>query len=132
MKYLLTFVRDPDWMHDRTEEERRQGMEAWNAFDRQAIEAGVLLACAPLEHPSGAKTVRVSDAGDHSVTDGPFAETKEQLGGFALLDVASEEEALAWAHKVPLRGGLIEVREVKDLSSWGYEMKVPEPIRVAA
>ena len=86
MKYLLTFVRDQDMMFEGTEEEMRQAMEAWNEFNREAAEAGVLIANEALELPKTAKTVRVSDAGDHVITDGPFAETKEQLGGFCLID----------------------------------------------
>jgi hypothetical protein len=133
MSYLLTFVRDQFAMYDATDEQMRQAMEAWNEFDREAIEAGVMLACAPLEHPSTGKTLRVGPSGEHSVTDGPFAETKEQLGGFALLACDSMDEALEWAGKVPMPpDGKIEVREVKDLSAWGYELKIPEPFRAVA
>ena len=87
MKYLLTFVRDQDQMYEGTEEEMRQAMEAWNEFNREAIEAGVLIANEALELPKTAKTVRDrATPGDHAITDGPFAETKEQLGGFCLID----------------------------------------------
>jgi hypothetical protein len=96
-------------------------MEAWNEFNRQAMDAGVMIADEALELPNTAKTVRVTD-GEPVVTDGPFAETKEQLGGFALIDVADLDEAIAWAKKVPLRpDSLVEVRAVKDLTPYGYE-----------
>jgi hypothetical protein len=122
MKYLLTFVRDEEKMYEGTEEEMRAGMEAWNEFNREATEAGVLLANEALELPKTAKTVSVRDAGDHDVTDGPFAETKEQLGGFCLIDCDGLEEAIGWAKKVPLRpDSKVEVRQVKDLSPYGYE-----------
>ncbi|HMA26728.1 MAG TPA: YciI family protein [Solirubrobacterales bacterium] len=114
MKYLLTFLRDQDRMYEATEEEMKRAMDAWNAFDREAIEAGALIAIEPLEEPASAKTIRVAEDGEHSVTDGPFAETKEQLGGFCLLECASLEEAIGWAEKVPMGAGAIEVRAVKD------------------
>jgi hypothetical protein len=128
MKYLLTFVRDQERMYDATEEEMKQAMDAWNAFDREAIEAGVLIANEPLEHPSEAKTIRIDDGGSATITDGPFAETKEQLGGFCLIECASLEEAMGWARKVPMGAGGIEVRKVMDLSPYGYESSTPGPI----
>jgi hypothetical protein len=128
MKYLLTFVRDQDRMYDATEEEMQKVMDAWNAFDREAMEAGALIANEPLEHPSGAKTIRIAESGEAIVTDGPFAETKEQLGGFCLLECDSLDEALGWAKKVPMGAGGIEVRKVMDLSAYGYESSTPGPI----
>jgi hypothetical protein len=125
MKYLLTFVRDRDQMYEGTEEEMKAGMEAWNEFNREATDAGVLIADEALELPETAKTVRVTD-GEPVVTDGPFAETKEQLGGFALIDCADIDEAIAWAKKVPLRpDSKVEVRAVKDLTPYGYESVAP-------
>ncbi|HEY1238739.1 MAG TPA: YciI family protein [Solirubrobacterales bacterium] len=121
MRYLLTFVRDADRMYEGTEEEMKAGMEAWNEFNREAREAGVLIANEALELPNTASTVRITD-GEPVITDGPFAETKEQLGGFALIDVAGLDEAIAWAKKVPLRpDSKVEVRAVKDLTPYGYE-----------
>jgi hypothetical protein len=122
MKYLLTFVRDQDQMYDGTDEEKKAEMEAWNEFNREAMNAGVLIANEALELPDTAKTVRVDEGADRTVTDGPFAETKEQLGGFCLIDVDGPEQAMEWAMKVPLRpGSKIEVRAVKDLRPYGYE-----------
>ena len=130
MKYLLTFVRDQDLMFEGTEEEMRQAMDAWNEFDREAIDAGVLIANEALELPKTAKTVRVAEGGDHAITDGPFAETKEQLGGFCLIDVNGVDEAIEWAKKVPMRpGSKVEVRAVKDLSPYGYRGVTPEAVQ---
>ena len=133
MKYLLTFVRDQDQMFEANEEEMRKGMEAWNAFDREAIDAGVLIANEALELPRTAKTVRIVEGGEPAVTDGPFAETKEQLGGFCLIDCADLDEAISWAKKVPLRpDSKVEVRQVKDLSEYGYQGATPGPIETSA
>jgi hypothetical protein len=120
MKYLLTFVRDQERMYG-TAEDTKAGMAAWNEFNREAAEAGVMIANEALELPQTAKTVRVTED-SHTVTDGPFAETKEQLGGFCLIDVDDLDEAIGWAKKVPLRPeSSIEVRAVKDLTPYGYE-----------
>ncbi len=55
------------------------------------------------------------------VTDGPFAETKEQVGGFYLIECENLDEALEWAKKVPVSGGGVEVRPVMDYTQFGYE-----------
>ena len=133
MKYLLTFVRDQDQMFEANEEEMRKGMEAWNAFDREAIDAGVLIANEALELPRTAKTIRIVEGGEPAVIDGPFAETKEQLGGFCLIDCADLDEAIGWAKKVPLRpDSKVEVRQVKDLSAYGYQTATPGPLQANA
>jgi hypothetical protein len=72
--------------------------------------AGVLVDSGPLQPPSSATTVRVRD-GEPLVTDGPFAELKEQIGGYYVLDCADLDEALRWAARIPAaRFGAIEVR----------------------
>ena len=132
MKYMLTFVRDQDDMYEASQEEMKAAMEAWTAFDREAVEAGALIACEPLELPKTAKTIALAADGKATVTDGPFAETKEQLGGFALLECADLDEAMGWAHKVPMGRGKIEVRKVMDLSPYGYESSTVPPARARA
>jgi hypothetical protein len=79
MKYMLTFISDRSGM-DASPEEMKEAMDRWTEFDKEAVEAGALIACEPLEDASGATTIRLGDGGDKAVTDGPFAETKEQLG----------------------------------------------------
>jgi hypothetical protein len=133
MKYLLTFVRDQDDMYRGTDEEMKAAMEAWNAFDKEAVDAGALIACEPLEHPKEATTIRFGADGKQTVTDGPFAETKEQLGGFALLECKDADEAMEWAAKVPLRpGSVLEVRQVMDLSPYGYTTSTVSPAKAGA
>ena len=74
-----------------------------------------------LQQSSTATTVRLTDDGKRVVTDGPFAEAKEQVGGFYVLECADLDEALAWAQKVPVTGGAIEVRPVFDVSQFAEE-----------
>jgi hypothetical protein len=130
MKFLMTFVVPERSVDTSSDEEMREAMAAWNEFDRQATEAGVLIACEPLEAPNEVRTLSVSD-GSVSVTDGPFAESKEQVGGFALFDCSGMDEALEWARKVPLDEGHIEVRPVMDLSRFGFESPTQEPQEAA-
>jgi hypothetical protein len=128
MKFLLTFVVEEGAM-DSSPEEMREALERWTAFDDEAAQAGALIACEPLEESSAAKTLRVPREGEPALTDGPFAESKEQLGGFCLLECADAEEALGWARKVPLREGSIEIRPVMDLTQFGYESRTLTPAR---
>jgi hypothetical protein len=83
MKYLLSFVVDEGAMEAASPEEMREGMERWSAFDEEATQKGALIACEPLENSSAATTVHLREDGERIVSDGPFAESKEQLGGFA-------------------------------------------------
>lgn len=93
---------------------------AENMAARKAIaDAGVLVDCGPLQPTSTATTVRVRD-GEALLTDGPYAELKEQLGGFYLLDCADLDEALRWAQTIPAaRLGAVEVRPVMDTGGLG-------------
>jgi hypothetical protein len=79
--------------------------------------AGCLIESQQLEAPKTARTVRLRD-GHTAITDGPFAETKEVLAGFNLIEAASEEEALRIAQSFPwIRFGSIEVRPVRDFEA---------------
>jgi hypothetical protein len=131
MKYLLTFVVDERTMGEASPEEMKEALERWSAFDDEATEKGALIACEPLEGSSSATTVHIRD-GDRIVSDGPFAETKEQLGGFALLECGDRDEALEWANKVPMRAGSIEVRPVMDLTPYGYQSRTVSPAKAVA
>jgi hypothetical protein len=130
MKYLLTFVVEQGGMEDASQEEMQRGIEAWSAFDSEAAERGALIACEPLE--PAATTIQLRGDDEPIVTDGPFADTKEQLGGFCLLECASLDEAREWADKVPMRTGAIEIRPVMDLSPFGYQSKTLSPARASA
>ena len=128
MRYLLSFIVEEGAMENTSPEEMREGLERWSAFDDNATERGVLIACEPLEGDSVATTIHIRDDGERIVTDGPFAESKEQLGGFCLLECDNLDEALEWAGKVPMRAGSIEVRPVMDLSRFGYESRTVAPL----
>ena len=91
-------------------------MKEHNAFGAEAGAAGVIVGGEALQDTSTATTIRDKDGSD-VITDGPFAETKEQLGGFYMLEAPNLDDALKWAAKIPHPGGCIEVRPVIDFSA---------------
>ena len=94
-------------------------MAAYNAFRKEAVDAGVLQAGDALEDATEARTVRVRD-GQTLVTDGPFAETKEEFGGYYIIDAPSIDEAIKWAAKIPgAKRGSIEVRPIWEIPGSG-------------
>ena len=91
-------------------------MDEYNAFTKEVRDRGVFVAGEALHPTNTATTIRLRD-GQKTVTDGPFAETKEQLGGFYIVNCQNLDEALEYAAKIPgARHGSIEVRPVVDWS----------------
>jgi hypothetical protein len=111
MKYLITIYGDESAAADATPEQMKEIVDAWGAITEEMTESGAFLAGEGLQPSATATTVRnVGGDGETTVTDGPFAESKEQLGGFYLLECDDLDEALGWAKKLPMRGGDVEVR----------------------
>jgi hypothetical protein len=131
MRYLMSFIVEEGAMENASPEEMQESLERWAAFDDEAVARGAMIACEPLEGSSVATTVDVREDGERIVTDGPFAESKEQLGGFCLLECENLDEALEWARKVPMRAGSIEIRPVMDLSRFGYQSRTVAPVNAA-
>ena len=111
MQYMLLIYNSGDWQ-DLSPEQQQEIGGAYFAFTEELQAAGKMVAGNALQPTSTATSVRVRD-GETLTTDGPFAETKEVLGGYYLIDVESLDEALAWAAKIPGAAyGTIEVRPV--------------------
>ncbi|MBB3036870.1 YciI family protein [Hoyosella altamirensis] len=93
--------------------------EDWMVYDKEVREAGILVSGESLADLVTATTVRVSPDGERTVTDGPFAESREVLGGFYVLDVPNLDVALDWAARCPgARGsGSIVVRPIADFDA---------------
>ena len=111
-----------------TEEQYEEGVRAEDAgamskFNQTLIQAGVLLALDGL-HPAS-KGARVTLAGGKpTITDGPFTEAKELVGGYWLIDVKSKEEAVEWASRAPINeGDVIEVRQVFEMEDHSPEVQ---------
>jgi hypothetical protein len=112
MKYMLLVYLDEKTL-DEAEREQCYGESAQLAQDLNS--SGQYLAAAPLHPTSTATSVRVRD-GKRLVTDGPFAETREQLGGYFLIDAKSLDAAIAIAGRIPAaRVGTVEIRPVMEI-----------------
>ena len=111
MKYLLLMYTDAAEAPDMTNAEAQQAAQRdWVAFMQEAQQSGTLLANHGLAPDSVATTVRIRD-GKTLTTDGPFAETHEQLAGFSLFECKDLDEAIRWATKIPtVKYGSVEIR----------------------
>ena len=114
MKYLLMdYVNESGWPTiPRAEQERWLG--AYRAYMQAMTQAGVLRSSSGLYPTSSATTVRVAE-GKPQVLDGPYADTKEQLGGFHIIEVPDLDAAISWAARSPTAlHGTVEVRPIRE------------------
>jgi hypothetical protein len=119
MKFLLTIYNDESGFASATPEQTQQMMAAYGEVGEAMQKAGVILGGEGLQPSSTATTVTVRD-GETLTTDGPFAETREQLGGYYLLECRDLDEAISWAARIPgSHYGSIEVRPVMDYEAAG-------------
>ena len=112
MKYAL-LIHDDESFHSFTDTQRADLIGAHQAYVQALVEAGVMVGGEPLGPSADAVAVRA----DGTVHDGPYIDSKEQLGGFYLIDVANRDEAVKWARRLPQAtpdGGGVEVRPVPD------------------
>lgn len=110
MQYVIMVYEDEELFASRTNENKKKHMGAFNAYSSAMQNAGVMLGAAGLLPPETATVVRTSD-GRLMVQDGPFSDSKEQLGGIFLIEVPDLDAALEWAAKCPTASGMgVEVR----------------------
>ncbi len=110
MKYMLLMYAKESIAQGFNPEEFQAANQAWQAFTKDAQNAGVLVANNGLSPVATATTVRLRD-GKRLTTDGPFAETHEQLAGYYLLNCKDLDEAIGWASRLPIaKYGSVEVR----------------------
>lgn len=108
---------DADWAPD------PEDVGKMTAYNEQLTKAGVLLALDGLHPPSEGAVVRFP-GGKPTVTDGPFAEAKEVVGGYWVIDVPSRDDAIAWASRCPMGDGdAIEVRRVFEMSDFPADVQ---------
>ena len=123
MKYLILIQSNPRSMavwETLTDTERMEFGRGHRRLSAAMEEAGILVASEGLADPSLAKFVSVRDE-ETIASDGPYAEVKEHLAGFYLIDVPGWDEAVAWAAKVPDAANTeVEVRPVLDMSGWDF------------
>ena len=113
MEYLALVYDDPTGWETMTAAEQASAMEGYMAVAQEARAAGAMVDGSALAPTTAATSVRVRN-GELLVTDGPYAEAKESLGGYYLLSCDTMDEAIAWAAKIPsaAHGGAVEVRPV--------------------
>jgi hypothetical protein len=118
MQFMLLIYTDESGQQTVPEDELRHMYAQYGTFSRELKDAGKLGPNEELDHPTTARSLRLEN-GQPVITDGPYAETREQLGGFYLIEADSMDEALRWAAKVPSAAhGTIEVRPIKDNSAY--------------
>ena len=112
MQYMLLIYDEERVLQEMSEEERNAFIGEYFAYSQELKDAGAYVAGDALQPTATATTLSVR-SGETLTTDGPFAETKEQLGGYYLIEADSLDSALEWAAKIPsARIGKIEVRPV--------------------
>ena len=112
MQFLLTLYSDESQWNKMTTEQQQQGVAAYAAYGQALQAAGVLVGSNRLRPSDTATTLRTTN-GKTQVLDGPFIESKEQLGGYYLIDAPDLDAALSWAGKCPgVAHGIVEVRAI--------------------
>lgn len=110
MQFALLIYESPEAFASRKSDGSGPYTSAWRAYHKALVESGAFVGGEPLEVPETGTTVRIKE-GKRSVQDGPYADTKEQLGGFTILELPSLDAALEWAARCPAAAyGAVEVR----------------------
>jgi hypothetical protein len=110
VKYALLIYEEPETFNNREQLEGSEYFGAWRAYYQSLVQAGVYVGGDPLQTPDTATTVSQRDGKKH-IQDGPYANTKEQLAGFIILELPSLDAALDWAARCPTTShGAVEVR----------------------
>lgn len=114
MRYMILIYGDPNVYAQMSQDTQQEEFASYMAFNQEAGERGVLTFAGQLQPATLATTVRIRD-GKTLTTDGPYAETKEHLGGFYVLDCKDLDEAIALAAKLPVaKHGSVEIRPVME------------------
>ena len=115
MQYMLLIYAEEGRWENLSEEERETAMQRYRDFTEELRSAGAMVAGDRLQPSANATTVRVRE-GEQLVTDGPFAETKETLGGYYLIEADSLDDAIQWATKLPgSYHGSVEIRAIAEV-----------------
>jgi hypothetical protein len=110
MQYMLMLFAPESGWSEMTQAQQEQAMGAYTAYTESLKNAGVLTGVNRLQPTSTATTVRVAN-GKSQVLDGPYADSKEQLGGYYIIDVPDLDAAISWANRCPAAShGVVEVR----------------------
>lgn len=123
MRFMMIMHPDPRTAYAGPGAPPVEAVRAMSRYNRSLVEAGVLLTADGLAGPAEGARVRYA-GGQATVVDGPFAEAKEIVGGFWILQVRTREEALEWARRIPAADGdMVEVRRVFELEDFPPEVQ---------
>lgn len=114
MQFMVSLVTDGSMAERMGPEQMRKMGERMGAFMGELQGAGALVHTGRLAPAADARTLRYGEEGRPVVTDGPFAETKEQIAGYMILECRDLDEAMDWVQKMPVAGGSLEVRPIAE------------------
>ncbi|MGH7522414.1 MAG: YciI family protein [Gemmatimonadales bacterium] len=116
MRYLCLIYEDEKWWEQASEDDMKKGMADYNAFTESAKKNGHYIGGEALQPTTTAKSVQVRN-GKVSTTDGPYVETKEQLGGYYLINAKDLNDAIQVASRIPgAKHGTVEVRPIMEFN----------------
>jgi hypothetical protein len=125
MKYMLVLIGDESQYADWSQEDIQRDMQRWDEYTKQLVAAGAFVSGEGLGPSANVTTLRIQN-GERILTDGPFAETKEQIGGFYVIEAKDLDEAIDWAAKLPsAEYGVTEIRPVMDYEAAGMDDTQP-------
>ena len=112
MQYLLMLYLDEPGWSNLSKDEQAQGVAAYGAYTEALKKAGILAGSNRLQPSAAATTVRIAN-GKSQVLDGPYADSKEQVGGYYMIDVPDLDAAISWAARCPTAShGIVELRPI--------------------
>jgi hypothetical protein len=122
MRFMLSLIGDEAFVAEATPEQMDEIVAEMEEFNDELKKAAVFAQADGLGPTADAKTLRYGEDGKAVVTDGPFAESKEQIAGYWILDCKDLDEAVEWARKSPVKDGAIEVRAIVDSAEENVEL----------
>jgi hypothetical protein len=114
MRFMVSLISDGASMEGASPEQMREMGMKMGQLMGELREAGVLVNTGALAPSASARTLRYGEEGRPVVTDGPFAETKEQMAGYMVLECGNLDEAIGWVEKLPVRRSSVEVRPIAE------------------
>jgi hypothetical protein len=115
MRFMVSMISDGNYMEQATPEQRKEIGAEMMQFMEELRDAGVLLDPGAYLGPSAdARTLRYGGDGEVVVTDGPFAESKEHVAGYMVLECKDLDEAVGWLRRMPVRGASVELRPIAE------------------
>ena len=120
-KFMVSLIGDESFIEQATPEQMEEIVAEMDKFNDELKKAGAWVEGQGLGPSASARTLRYGKDGKAVVTDGPFAESKEQIAGYWILECENLDEAVEWAQRSPVRDGAIEVREIVDTAEENIE-----------